>query len=892
MKPMRPYSTKQRSPAGLRIILVGALAAVAAADPPGKADAISNAGGVPRESLVHAGDYTFGYYPHGWRRASERMPIHFAIQTNRYALLWNATKAKIERLGPIASPLPGVRAVSQGNDVLNSLPAAEMSFGVNWNRRTFKLSAGAGTPDQVRLYRVGKYLQHFDIQTARVDGLEWANAWMESYCWADRFVVQMHLALHAGHVASGHDAESMKLVAHIAIPPDYPIVEALGPDGQWTVVQAGETSERAMLMRNEAGAGIAILTVPGADQRARLDKGVLTLEMDVSAMVDQSVRTLSCVVVPAADVRQAAMREVEQMQASAASNIRIAADGIAPYSGSLPVRYDAARGWHEILLGENNDANKMERVRLALHNPDAAPRTVRLNFAKIGKGFSITGMSPVLRDLDGHPIGLPVQISKNWHCAPVWFSGLTMLELIPGQRIGLEFDLAYVYWGNVPAVSHAQLCLLGWGVHQLWDEMAIGSWGESICYDPDVNLNRSMVDDMRPLMVWGMGKTPRQQWSWTHNVGGCDFLTLFLTSSPARQYLGRQKTLYSDYGPVLTDVTYAGQTPDGAIQSRIRTQSWRSDDYVRGLYTVRYDVGRRVENISRLAFFQLGADHYNQVRFGRVARGSAAGVDEDWEPQRGGRNYSRRGEPLAGTLPWIGTFGATKEPAAFWRGEDDQGAIADKAMIVHQWSARLGAQDCSVPCYSVYGSEDAFASAVVELSPPAGCDRLEPGDFVDAQVEVLVLPQRADDYYGPNANLKAALKAARSPWALAQREAAGTDIDVHASAGALEQAWPVRVRAENGTRAEFTIKGGIGYTPVTITGAAACRGFTLQEVLADGTARTIDQSSEVGNDWWQSRYDPASGQWDLTFTINLDRPDDRRVSRRFRWAIAAQQTAE
>ena len=46
----------------------------------------------------------------------------------------------------------------------------------------------------------------------------------------------------------------------------------------------------------------------------------------------------------------------------------------------------------------------------------------------------------------------------------------------------------------------------GWGTDQLWDQAAIGSWGESICYDPDVCLQRSMIDDVRPLMVTQMGR--------------------------------------------------------------------------------------------------------------------------------------------------------------------------------------------------------------------------------------------------------------------------------------------------------------------------------------------------------------------------------------------------
>ena len=61
-------------------------------------------------------------------------------------------------------------------------------------------------------------------------------------------------------------------------------------------------------------------------------------------------------------------------------------------------------------------------------------------------------------------------------------------------------------WGGVPAASHAQLCLIGWGWNQRWDQAAIGSWGESICYEPEGIQVRCMIDDVRPLMVWSMAR--------------------------------------------------------------------------------------------------------------------------------------------------------------------------------------------------------------------------------------------------------------------------------------------------------------------------------------------------------------------------------------------------
>ncbi len=835
---------------------------------------------IAQESLTHAADYTFGYYPHGWRRKKEDAPIHFAVQSNRYALLFNASSGQVARFGPLLQALPDIEAAAQDNALIGSLPEASLTFAAVWNGTEFPIVSGAGAPDQMRLYRVGKYLQHFDIQTARIGGvgsgagLEGINAWIEGYCWSDRFSFLLHAAAHDSHLAPFQALDHFALAARLAIPPAYPIVEFLEGDGAWRAAQPGGATARAALLRNEDGAGMAVLCAPGKQQHIRFtDDQHLLVETTPMTLSLGTTADFPCVVVPSADVRAEAARQFSAME----QPLQVEAEGIAPYTGPQPVQPDAARGWHEIRLGENRDLQTMERVRVRLSNPGAQAATARLNFAKIGGGFPITGMSAVLRDLDGFPIGLPVQLSKNWHCAPPWFSGLAMLEVPPGRTLEFEFDLAYAQWGGVPAVSHAQLCLLGYGGNQLWDEMAIGSFGESITYDPDVNLGRSLIDDMRPLMVWGMGKEPNIKWSWTHNVGGCDFLTLM--HGKKRDYLTRQKTLYRAYGPVLSDVTYAGETAGGAIQSRIRTQSWRSDDYVRALYTLRYDVIRPIEELDRLAFFQLGADRYN-IPFQHIARGSATGLDELWDAAGLAEGYSRRGQPLPGVMPWIGLYGLDLEQLESL-GEPRLGARGDKAMIVRSWKARLDGLAAPLPSYSVFatvemayrgrpGFPDGRHDAQVELALPEGVQHLRAGDFVEAAVEVLILPQRPEDYYGPNTGLLEAMKANTACWALTHREAARSQMSVEAKTGSVEQAWPLRIRAENGNQAEFVITGGVGYTPVTVAGASGYRDFALQRVKEDGTIEPINQSSAAGNDWWQALYLPDRKEWEITYTLPLD----------------------
>jgi hypothetical protein len=139
--------------------------------------------------------------------------------------------------------------------------------------------------------------------------------------------------------------------------------------------------------------------------------------------------------------------------------------------------------------------------------------------------------------------------------------------------------------------------------------------------------------------------------------------------------------------------------------------------------------------------------------------------------------------------------------------------------------------------------------------------RLEPGDFVEATFEHLVMPLTADAYYGPNEPLRAALRENANSWEMVHREAAGNDRRVAVTRGTLARAYPdVRVKVDEGT-AEFTLHGGLGYVPLTFTGLASHR---LGKLLIGG--EPVDQSVH-GGDFWQTDYDADSGTWSQTLTV-------------------------
>jgi hypothetical protein len=470
----------------------------------------------------------------------------------------------------------------------------------------------------------------------------------------------------------------------------------------------------------------------------------------------------------------------------------------------------------------------------------------------------------MLRDAGQNPLPVPVQISKNWHRKEgetflyqgSWMHAFTMLN-IPGQFTGeLEFCIARNFWGTLPLASHAQLCLIGWGTDQQWDQAAIGSWGESICYDPDVCLGRSVIDDMRPLMVTRKD-TRDGKWGWSNNVGGGDFLVYF-NQDNQRQFLSRMRTAYLSQGPNLTDVLYAGESADGHISATMRVMTPRCDDINRAYHTFRYDV-LKPTRFQRLAFYQVGADNYNDHQFRKLARGNLTGLLEEWDAPQGGRRYHRRAIACAGSTPWFSLHEAISKDTA-------GGAWANRGLVLRSWKARLGGEDCP-PVAASYGTQNGPASCTIELVPPPDLTELSPGDFVEATVELLVMPQFAVDYFGPNDQLRKELEAGGNTWKPVFRQAGGGALTVSATTGTLLSSCPVRMGLGASQVADFTVTGGVGYSPITFSGLGDYHGWTLYRRAGDQWA-AIDQSV-FGNDFWQVTRE-AGDRFAITYNVSLD----------------------
>jgi len=140
------------------------------------------------------------------------------------------------------------------------------------------------------------------------------------------------------------------------------------------------------------------------------------------------------------------------------------------------------------------------------------------------------------------------------------------------------------------------------------------------------------------------------------------------------------------------------------------------------------------------------------------------------------------------------------------------------------------------------------------------------GTTVRATVEYLVPPADKSAYYGESEYLLAMPPVEYQSTEMMRKLADENRLEVLASVGWVDREHPVELTASDDTTAvQFTLTGGLGYTPVTIRGLARPDGWRLERREGEDWGR-VDQSVE-GNDYWQAYDDAATGTFDLVFNV-------------------------
>jgi hypothetical protein len=532
----------------------------------------------------------------------------------------------------------------------------------------------------------------------------------------------------------------------------------------------------------------------------------------------------------------------------------------------LAVTRDESLGCHRLALPEKPWSNaqgtyypeehldRIDRWRVTLRNDAAEPTVARLMFVQ-QRHLPITGFTPMLCDPDGTPTGLLVQNSKNWHQRPekgelrhqgTWFHGFAWVRVPPKSKRDFVFQMVYARYGGVCAASHAQLSLIGWGHNQFWDQAAVGSFGESICFEPGRVQRRCFITDVRPLMTLSR-ETNAKPWGWADNCGGGDFL-MWQDAAGRYQPTKATRTEYRSHGPCLTDVSYSEESKGGEIAARMDVSVPAANDHLRTFFRLRYDI-RQPVRWQRLAFFQLGADFYNNVPARRVAIGDAAGLREEWEAKKAKNIYDRASVPLLGEAPWVSIHGVQRE--SLTKGH----AAASRGLIIRSWRAVLGGKP-ALPHLSTFCTEWGKGNqrTALELAPPPGIDELKPGDFVETELEWVVFPADVAAYYGPDAALREMLARDADTWRAVHREAAGNLFKPQVELGTLAKSYPIEVSVNETQSAHLKISGGLGHLPITFTGLTSPNGH---RVMVNG--KPLEH--------WQTIWNATTERWQITCNV-------------------------
>lgn len=549
-------------------------------------------------------------------------------------------------------------------------------------------------------------------------------------------------------------------------------------------------------------------------------------------------------------------------------------------------------------FNEESARKRYEQVYLSFKNNSAQDLMLPVCFEKAKENFPISGLCPFIRDEAGFPAGIAVQLSKNWHklsedpgrgyfYAPAnhpkrfwegpWLHAYALIPLSANASQKLIYNCTFASWGGAFAASHAQLCLAGWGGnYQQWESSAIGSFGESFCYDPETAHGRAFMDDIRPLTVFKLNDPNAPRYSWTGCNGGGNFLVY--EKEGVRVPLKRVRTWFKKQGPNLCEVIYTAVTQDGCIQLELAAFLPRTDDCSRAVHRFKYTFLKDT-SFSRLALYQLGADGYNDNTYGTMAIGNDCGPIDF---TLGGRRFSGEFEtplsdkdeyvltgrqmqriPVPGRGLFIGFFKAEIEKTNFCK----DGPIANRFINLLEYKSVINGVEYAKPAVNIRATHDfKVACAAAELTVPSQAGELiQAGSVIEGAVEYINFPIKKEYYYGPSEVLKSVPAEEFNTFRLAHRACLAGRYICRALEGELIRNYPIAVKVNDEQRAHIIIEGGFSYVPIVFTGLTGFSDYVLERRTLTGWEK-IDQSV-YGNDFWQCAFDADNGTYELIYNV-------------------------
>ncbi|MFM8983845.1 MAG: hypothetical protein ACKOLA_13320, partial [Spartobacteria bacterium] len=437
----------------------------------------------------------------------------------------------------------------------------------------------------------------------------------------------------------------------------------------------------------------------------------------------------------------------------------------AVYSFKVPT---ATRLTRPFARGEG-DARNYDEFLVEIDN-QGAERHVPFMLEMLGTA-SITGLVPMLCEPDGTPTGIPVQLSKNWHhtVLPDYLRAYSLLPASPGKTSYL-LRVVYGFYGSIPSASLSQLSLIGWGDHTngRWDQLAIGSYGETICFNPEFSSGAAAMTDIRAFLTRD-GKDGKK-WIWSDAGWGGDWLSV---NSPdgKRLMLARMKTSYLSHGPCLPEVLYQGAYgAKNEVDIKAEVSTPRTDDHAKTFLRLRYDFRAELPTKDSV-LFRLGL---GRVFCPKIAIGNRDGLVQELDAPSGLKVNELALAHFVPTGPapwWLGFPGSKLE------GQPS----GSRGFVVRSYRASFGGKTYDSPSISLPDGQvasDGRCHIDAALVPPVGVENYKPGDSVEMEIEVDVDPAKPDDYFGPNEEFRKHITENPGSWKTFHRAAAGNDLQV------------------------------------------------------------------------------------------------------------------
>jgi len=477
---------------------------------------------------------------------------------------------------------------------------------------------------------------------------------------------------------------------------------------------------------------------------------------------------------------------------------------------------------------------------------------------------NITGLCPILCDQNGRPTGIPVQLSKNWHEERMgeYLMAYTMLPPVMNKTYILR--IAYGFYGNLPSASHSQLSLIGYGKNPQhgnngrWDQLAIGCWGETICFDMDMSCVDVVITDIRMLMA--RKGLSGEKWGWTDAGWGGDWLNI-KDQNQEKYFMNGLKTAYLSHGPCLTDVKHKGYYgANKEIDFSAQIQTLRTDDYVRTFQKFSYEFTSDV-SAEKIWLFKLGrTGHYATPQ---IAYGNIDGLIKQLTVPdiiKDGQVFLKN-TTLTGPGPWWVALPGAKPTT-----DGDRGT-GYRALVIRDYKVIVSGKTYNNPTIAAPVFKDNPNNIDIELVPPDGITNFKKGDSIQLYLELITLHRCADDYYGPNQAYRKHLTENPNSWKTTYREAKGNDLKVSVIGGKALNNYPVIIQAYQ-PEVTVTIEGGVGAVPLCFEGLKSPVGYCLYQIV-NGKRTKLDQSVH-GNDFWQADYDALTDSYKITYNALLD----------------------